>query len=286
MSEFRRIGVVGCGVMGAGFTEVVARAGLDVTVLVRGEKAIDRGMERLLRSLERAVRKGKISGHDRDAAMQRVSFATRAKALHDRQLVVEAVGESLDDKRRVLAELDDVVQDPDAVLASSTSSIPISKLGQGTRDPGRLVGVHFFNPAPVMPLVELVGSLPTRAATLDRVESFLTTTLGKQVVRAKDQPGFIVNALLVPYLLAAVRMLEAGAASAEEIDQGMTLGCGHPMGPLALIDLIGLDTIASIGEAMYAELKEPLYAPPSLLLRMLESGLLGRKSGQGFHLYA
>lgn len=283
MSDIRRVGVVGCGAMGSGFAEVSARSGLEVTVLARDEAAIARTTERLAQSLERGLRKGKLTAADRDAALARVSFTTSVKDLRDRQFVLEAVRESLDDKREVLGELDGVLTDPDAVLASTTSSIPIMKLGQCTRDPGRVIGVHFFNPVPVMPLVELVGSLRTRPALLDRAASFVTETLGKQVVHAQDQPGFVVNSLLVPYLLAAVRMLESGTASAEDIDRGMVLGCGHPMGPLALIDLIGLDVIVSVAEAMYEESKEPLYAPPSLLLRMVEGGFLGRKAGRGFH---
>ncbi|MER0245045.1 3-hydroxybutyryl-CoA dehydrogenase [Streptomyces sp. HSW2009] len=285
MSGIDRVGVVGCGAMGTGFAEVAARAGLEVTVVARSEPAIARTTERLAHSLERALKKGKLTTEERDAALSRVTFTTSLKDLRDRQFVLEAVRESLADKREVLGELDAVLTDPDAVLASTTSSIPIMKLGQCVRDPGRVLGVHFFNPVPVMPLAELVASLRTRPAVLDRTRSLVTHTLGKQVVQAQDQPGFIVNSLLIPYLLAAVRMLESGPASAEEIDRGMVLGCGHPMGPLALVDLIGLDVIVSVAEAMYEELKEPLYAPPSLLLRMVEAGFLGRKSGRGFHAY-
>ncbi|MFJ7995808.1 3-hydroxybutyryl-CoA dehydrogenase [Streptomyces sp. NPDC096310] len=286
MSGFERIGVVGCGLMGSGFAEVCARAGLGVTVVVRGEDAVDRGRGRLVKSLERARRKGRISETERDDALERVSFSTALKDLRDHDFVLESVSERLQDKLEVFAELDEIVEDRDAVLASNTSSIPIMKLGRATRDPGRVAGAHFFNPVPMMPLVELIGSLRTRPETLDRVGDFVTGPLGKEVVRGQDQPGFVVNALLVPYLLSAVRMLESGAATAEAIDRSMILGCGHPMGPLALIDLIGLDTIASIGESMHEELKEPLYSPPPLLLRMIEGGFLGKKSGEGFHSYA
>ncbi|MFE3598860.1 3-hydroxybutyryl-CoA dehydrogenase [Streptomyces sp. NPDC059142] len=286
MSGFERIGVVGCGLMGSGFAEVCARAGLGVTVVVRGEDAVDRGRGRLVNSLERARRRGRIGESERDAALERVSFSTSLKDLRDHDFVLESVSERLQDKLEVFAELDEIVENRDAVLASNTSSIPIMKLGRATRDPGRVAGAHFFNPVPMMPLVELIGSLRTRPETLERVDAFVTGPLGKEVVRGQDQPGFVVNALLVPYLLSAVRMLESGAATAEAIDRGMVLGCGHPMGPLALIDLIGLDTIASIGESLHEELKEPLYAPPPLLLRMIEGGFLGKKSGEGFHPYA
>jgi 3-hydroxybutyryl-CoA dehydrogenase len=283
MTAIDRVGAVGCGQMGAGFAEVCARAGLDVLVVVTGPDSVDRGQRRLRRSLDRAVQKGKLTGADRDAVVDRVAFSTDVKDLRDRQLVLEAVPEDLLVKVDLLAVLDEVLEDPGAVLASTTSAIPIMKLGRATRDPGRVVGLHFFNPVPVMPLVELVSSLRTSAATIDRASSFVVEVLGKQLIRAKDQAGFVVNSLLVPYLLAAVRALEAGGTSAEDIDRGMTLGCGHPMGPLALVDFIGLDTIASVGEAMYEETKEPLYAPPPLLLRMIEGGFVGRKSGRGFY---
>jgi 3-hydroxybutyryl-CoA dehydrogenase len=280
-----RVGVVGCGQMGAGFVEVCARAGLDVLVVATSAESADRGRARLLGSLDRLVRKGKLEAVDRDAVVDLVTFSTDLKDLCDRQLVLEAVPERLEDKLAVLAVLDEVVEDPKAVLASVTSSIPIMKLARATEDPSRVVGMHFFNPVPVMPLVELISSLRTSEATLDRATWFLSEVLGKQVVRAKDQAGFLVNSLLVPYLLAAVRTLEYGGTTAEDIDRGMTLGCGHPMGPLALVDFVGLDTIAAVGEAMYAETKEPLYAPPPLLLRMIEGGFLGRKSGRGFYVH-
>lgn len=199
--------------------------------------------------------------------------------------MLEAVSESLMDKLAIFGQLDRIVDDQDAVLATNTSSIPIMKIGRATDNPSRVVGVHFFNPVPVMPLVELIGSLHTAPDTIDRASDFVTGTLGKQVIRCQDRSGFVVNALLIPYLLAAVRMLESGVASADEIDQGMTLGCGHPMGPLALTDLIGLDTVLAIGAAMYDEMKEPLYAPPPLLLRMVDGGLLGKKGGRGFYCY-
>ncbi|MEO3752522.1 3-hydroxybutyryl-CoA dehydrogenase [Streptomyces sp. B6B3] len=281
-----QVGVVGGGVMGTGFAEVCARAGLDVVVVAADQDGAERGRRRLREALDRPVRKGRITEAERDAALARVAFSTDVKALRNRQFVLEAVRERLADKQEVFAELDRVVEDPDAILASNTSSIPISKLGRATHDPGRVVGVHFFNPVAAMPLVELVGSLRTRPDVLERTRAFVTDQLGKQTVHGRDQPGFMVNTLLVPFLLSAIRLLESGGGTAEEIDKGMVLGCGHPMGPLALVDLIGLDIIASVGEAMYEELKEPLYAPPPLLLRMIEAGHLGRKTGQGFYPYA
>jgi 3-hydroxybutyryl-CoA dehydrogenase len=286
VSDVRRVGVVGCGQMGAGFTEICARQGLDVLVFASSEASVARGRERLMSSLDRLVKKEKIDNAERDAVLSRVSFTIELKDLRDRDFVLEAIGENLADKTAVFATLDAAIEDPTAVLASTTSSIPIMKIAAATYDPGRVVGVHLFNPVQVMPLAEVIGSLRTSEATLARTVSFIGDTLGKKVVRAKDQTGFMVNTLFVPYLMSAVRMLDAGVATAEDIDRGMTGGCGHPMGPLALIDLIGLDTVVAVGEAMYEETKEPLHAPAPLLLRMIEGGFLGRKSGRGFYEYA
>lgn len=282
----KRVGVVGCGQMGAGFAELCARRGLDVLVVASGPESAERGRERVRRSLDRLVRKEKIDASERDDALARISFTAELKDLADRQFVLESIAEDLPRKLELFATLDAVVEDPGAVLASNTSSIPIMRLGRATADPSRVVGAHFFNPVQVMPLVEVIGSLRTSADVLERTTAFLADSLGKQVVRSKDQAGFVVNSLFVPFLLAAVRMVEAGVASAEDVDRGMTAGCGHPMGPLALVDLIGLDTIAAVGTAMYEETKEPLHAPPTLLLRMVEGGLLGRKAGRGFYEYA
>lgn len=281
----KRVGVVGCGLMGSGFADLCARAGLEVNIVVSSSASAARDRARLVSSYERRLRKGKITEAERDAAQALISFSDDPDTLSDCQFVLECVGERLVDKEAVFGTIDRIVKDPQAVLATNTSSIPIMRIGQATSDPSRVVGVHFFNPVPVMSLVELIGSLHTAPETIDRASAFVTGTLGKKVIRGQDRPGFVVNALLIPYLLGAVRMLESGAASAEEIDQGMTLGCGHPMGPLALADMIGLDTIAAIGEAMYEELKEPLYAPPPLLRRMVEGKLVGKKAGQGFFRY-
>jgi 3-hydroxybutyryl-CoA dehydrogenase len=280
-----RVGIVGCGVMGAGLAETCARAGLDVRIVASGSDGLTRGRARLDRSLAGAVRKGKLSEADRDAALDRIAFTAGLGALADRQFVLEAVPENESVKLGVFRALDEILTEPDVIIASNTSSIPIMKLCRVTSRPGRVLGTHFFNPVPVLPLVEVIGSLVTDAWTREVTEAFVTDVLGKQVINAGDRSGFVVNALLVPYLIAAIRMFESGYASAADIDRGMTLGCAHPIGPLALVDLIGLDTIAAVGEALYAEFREPTYAVPPLLARMVEGGLLGKKSGRGFYTY-
>jgi len=282
----RRVGVVGSGLMGSGIAEVCARAGLDVVVREISDDAAQAGRRRITDSLDRATRRGKLAEADRDAALGRLRFTTDLADFADRDLVVEAIAEDEGAKAEIFATLDKTVTRQDAILASNTSSIPIMKLGMATSRPEAVVGVHFFNPVPVLDLVELVPSLLTSEETLARVEGFVNAALGKHVIRSKDRAGFVVNALLVPYLLSAIRMLESGFASAEDIDSGMELGCAHPMGPLRLADLIGLDTLAAIADSMYEEFKEPLHSAPPLLLRMVDAGLLGRKSGRGFHDYS
>ncbi|MDQ0765002.1 3-hydroxybutyryl-CoA dehydrogenase [Streptomyces canus] len=285
-ADIRRVGVIGCGLMGAGIAEVCARAGLDVVVHEVSPGAADIGRGRITASLDRGVRRGKLTGEERDAALARVRVTPDLTELADRDLLVEAATEDEKTKVELFAELDRVVTREDALLASNTSSLPIMKLGMATTRPHQVIGVHFFNPVPVLGLVEIVPSLLTSTHTQHRAEQFVTDVLGKQVIRCQDRAGFVVNALLVPYLLSAIRMLESGFASAEDIDTGMVLGCAHPLGPLSLADLIGLDTLGAIAEAMYADFKEPLHAAPPLLLRMVEAGLLGRKSGRGFHDYS
>lgn len=280
-----RVGVVGAGQMGAGIAEVSARAGVDVLVFEPTEELLAGGRDRLTASLERAVAKGKLSEQDRDATVDRLSYTTSLVDMADRQLVIEAIVEDENVKAKVFAELDSVITDPDAVLASNTSSIPIMKIAAATKNPQRVLGLHFFNPVPVLPLVELVSTLVTTEAAAARVEEFAGSVLGKQVVRCSDRSGFVVNALLVPYLLAAVRMAEAGVATVEDIDKAVVAGLSHPMGPLRLSDLIGLDTLKLIADKMFEEFKEPLYGPPPLLQRMVEAGLLGKKSGRGFYNY-
>ncbi|GHG52500.1 3-hydroxybutyryl-CoA dehydrogenase [Streptomyces griseocarneus] len=281
----RRVGVVGGGQMGSGIAEVCARAGLDTVVCEADATAAHAARERVVRSLDRAVGRGRATPAERDDALARLVFTSGLEDLADRQLVIEAVVEDASVKAEVFTALDKIVEDPEAVLATNTSSIPVMRLGMATSRADRVVGLHFFNPVPVMPLVEVVPSLHTGANALATAEEFATTTLGRGVVRAKDRAGFVVNALLIPYLLSAIRMAESGFAAPEDIDTGMRLGCAHPMGPLALADLIGLDTVMAIAESLYEEFREPLYAPPPLLRRMTDAGLLGRKSGQGFHAY-
>ena len=276
---FSRVGVVGCGLMGSGIAEVCARAGADVVVVEASEDAKVAGAPRIEKSLDRGVRSGKLPEGESEAAFSRLTFASEMEALADRELVVEAVIEDEGAKVDVFATLDRVVTSDEAVLASNTSSIPVMKLAMATQRPTSVIGIHFFNPVPVMQLVELVTSLLTSDETSDRATEFVSGVLGKRVILSQDRAGFIVNALLIPYLLSAVRMMESGFASAEDIDAGMMLGCNHPMGPLALTDLIGLDTTMAVAESLYEEFKEQLYAPPPLLSRMCEAGLLGRTVG-------
>ncbi len=280
-----RIGVVGGGLMGSGIAEVAARSGLDVVVSEASDELADAARARIEKSVRRGVDKGKLSAQDADAALGRLRAVTGIAELADRELVVEAATENEQIKLALFADLDRTVADRSAILASNTSSIPIARLGAATTRPELVVGMHFFNPATVQKLVEVIPSQLTAAATIDRVTELATGTLGKTVVRAKDRAGFVVNALLVPYMLSAIRMVEAGHATAEDVDTGMVLGCAHPMGPLALTDLVGLDTTMAVAESLYAEYAEPTFAPPPLLRRMVESGLLGRKSGRGFYTY-
>jgi 3-hydroxybutyryl-CoA dehydrogenase len=284
LTNITRIGVVGCGLMGSGIAEVCARAGLDVVVREIDNVTLASGRARIGASLDRAVIKGKLGAADRDAALARLRFTIELGDLADRDLVIEAATENPDLKAAVFTELDRVVKRPDAILATNTSSIPIVQVACATTRPAQVIGVHFFNPAPVQKLVELIPSLLTAPQTVARARAF-AGRLGKTAIMAPDRSGFVVNALLVPYLLAAIRMVEAGHATADNIDTGIMLGCAHPMGPLRLADLIGLDTVQAIAESMYGEFKEPLYAAPPLLLRMTAAGRLGRKTGRGFYDY-
>ena len=282
----QRVGVVGAGQMGAGIAEVSARANVDVTVFEATEALITAGRNRIVKSLERGVSVGKITERERDRAVGKLTFTTDLNDLADRQLVIEAVIEDENVKSKIFAELDRVITDPGAVLASNTSSIPIMKIAAATKKPNRVLGLHFFNPVPVLPLVELVSTLVTSEDAAARTEEFASSVLGKQVVRCSDRSGFVVNALLIPYLLSAIRMVEAGFASVEDVDKAVVAGLSHPMGPLRLSDLVGLDTLKLIADKMFEEFKEPHYGPPPLLLRMVEAGLLGKKSGRGFYTYA
>ncbi|MFG2788290.1 3-hydroxybutyryl-CoA dehydrogenase [Streptomyces sp. NPDC048419] len=285
MTDIEHVGVVGCGLMGAGIAEVCARAGVPVTVVERDARAAEAGRLRIARSLDRATAHGRLTAEQHEGATALITVVDEIEALHDHDLVIEAVAEDEALKLDVFARLDAVVTGEHTILATNTSSIPVIRLAAATGRPGHVVGVHFFNPVPVLRLVELVPSLLTSPETAARAEQFVTDTLGKEVVRTRDKAGFVVNALLVPYLLAAIRMVESGSATVEDVDRGMVLGCAHPLGPLALTDLIGLDTTRAIAESLYAEFREPQYSPPPLLSRMVEAGLLGRKSGRGFHAY-
>jgi 3-hydroxybutyryl-CoA dehydrogenase len=285
MSSIERVGVVGCGLMGSGIAEVCARAGLDVLVREVTEGALDAGRKRIQSSLDKALRAGKLPEAERDVLLSRIRFTTDFADFADRQLVVEAVIENEAEKLEVFRGIDKAVEADDAILATNTSSIPVMKLAMATNRPASVLGLHFFNPVPVMHLVELIPSLLTAPETAANAEEFAETILGKRVIRSKDRAGFIVNALLIPYLLSAIRMLESGFATAEDIDSGVVEGLRHPMGPLALTDLIGLDTTIAVSQSLYEEFKEPLYAPPPLLSRMVEAGLLGRKVGRGFYDY-
>jgi 3-hydroxybutyryl-CoA dehydrogenase len=280
-----RVGVVGGGIMGSGIAEVCSRAGLDVVVVEADEAGATRASERVRASLAKAVGRGRLSDADAEAALAALRFATRLEDVADREIVIEAVVEDRETKLGIFARLAAIVTDPDVILTSNTSSIPIVELAAaaGPRS-SRVLGLHFFNPVPVMALVEIIPSLLTDPDVVARVSAF-SRALGKDPIEAPDRAGFTINALLIPYLLAAIRMLEQGLATAEDIDKGMEKGCAHPMGPLALSDLIGLDTVLGISETLYTEHREQLFAPPPLLQRMVSAGLLGRKSGRGLYSY-
>ena len=279
------VGVVGGGLMGSGIAEVNARAGLDVVVVESSEDAATAALARLEKSLQRAAAKGKLGADSVEEVLGRIRVVTDLGALADREVVVEAIVEDEDAKVALFKQLDAVVEAPDAILASNTSSIPIMKLGVVTSRPTQVIGVHFFNPVPVLQLVELVPSLLTSPETTERSRAWVQDGLGKQAIDCQDRAGFVVNALLIPFILSAIRMFESGFASAEDIDRGLVLGAAHPQGPLALADLIGLDTTKAVAESLYEEFKEPLYAAPPLLARMVDAGLLGRKTGRGFYTY-
>lgn len=280
-----RIGIIGGGQMGAGIAEVCAKAGVDVIVHEVDAEAAEAARQRIVRSLDKAVERGKLDAVGRDAAVARMTVASDLEAMSDRDLVIEAVVENEDLKQRIFGELDGIVTSELAIFASNTSSIPITRIAMATSRPEAVVGMHFFNPAPVMPLVEIVRSVVTGDDTVERAAAFATEQLGKTVVHAGDRAGFIVNMLLVPYIIDAIRMYESGFATKEDIDAGMVNGAAHPMGPLALSDLIGADTMLFVAESLYEEFREPRYAPPPLLKRMVEAGQLGRKTGQGFYTY-
>jgi 3-hydroxybutyryl-CoA dehydrogenase len=281
VAEIEKVGIVGGGFMGSGIAESVARAGLGVRVQEPDPAPLERSRERLDASLARAAKSGKVDNPDE--VLARIEWTTELDQLGDRDLVIEAVVEDPRVKGRVFQSLDGLLA-PTAVIASNTSSIPIAQLASWTERRDRVLGMHFFSPAQVMKLIELVVGIETSEETFERAGAF-AERIGKTAIRTKDRSGFIVNMLLVPYLMAGVRMYEEGFASAEDIDQGMKLGCGHPMGPLELADFIGLDVLYAVCDSLYEEFKRPEYAPPPLLKRMVVSGHHGRKSGRGFYDY-
>lgn len=278
-----RAGVIGCGLMGSGIAEVLARAGLSVVVRDISDEAVAAGRKRIEKSFAKGVERGKMTEQEHDEALGRLTFTTELSAMADRQLVIEAASENEDIKKKIFAELDAIVTDEQAILASNTSSMPIIRFAQATSRPERVLGLHFFNPAPVQPLVEIISSVVTAPEVADQIETFSTQVLGKTPIRSDDRPGFIVNALLIPFLFSAIRMLESGHASKEDIDTGMVNGCAHPMGPIKLADMVGLDTCLFVGQSIYDETGDPAAKPPVLLSRMVDGGLLGAKTGKGFY---
>ncbi len=284
MSEIKTVGVVGLGLMGSGIAQTVASAGFTTIVTEASAELLDRGVERIRSALDRQVQRGRLDNEAFAATMGRVHGTLRWEDFAACDLVIEAVIENEAEKRRVFTALDQVCP-PGTILASNTSSIPIMSMAAATKRPDRVLGMHFFNPVPVMKLVEIVKALTTSADTVATATAF-ARALGKEPIQAPDRPGFIVNMLLVPYLLAAVRMLESGYASKEDIDRGMVLGANHPMGPLTLLDFVGLDTTLYIADIFFNEYKDPVYAAPVLLRQMVRAGYLGRKSGRGFYDYS
>ena len=279
----RTVGVLGCGLMGSGIAQVSAASGYKTIVREVDEAALDKGIHRIRKFLEDGVAKGKLTAAARDTTLGNLSGTTTFEALTECDLVVEAIVENLEEKRRTYAELEEAVKDH-AIVVSNTSSLCITELAATTRRPDRFGGLHFFNPVPIMKLVEVIRALTTSDATYQAVFAF-ATSLGKEPITAPDRPGFIVNRLLVPYLLDAIRAYENGLGTLEDIDKGMKLGCGYPMGPFTLLDFVGLDTTYYIANIMFDEFREPAYAPPPLLKRMVLAGRLGRKSGHGFYRY-
>ena len=279
--KIEKVGVVGCGLMGSGIAEVVAKAEFAVVVCEMNEQFAEAGRNRIDKSLSRAVDKGKLESADRDVVLGRLSFSTDLAALANCDLVIEAIVEDIEAKNELFSTLDGLCG-PEAIFASNTSSLTITDMAAATSRPGRVVGLHFFNPVPGMKLVEVVRTIATRDDVFDAAFSF-ARNLGKQPIAAKDNSGFVVNLLLVPYMLDAIRHLDRGVASVEDIDRAMTLGLGYPMGPFTLSDFVGIDTLCRISEIMFDEYREERYAPPPLLKRMVSMGRYGRKSGQGFY---
>lgn len=277
----QKVGVLGCGLMGAGIAEIAAKAGLTTVVREVNQGFLDKGLGRIRASLDKAVEKGKLDAGARDAALANLSGTTEFSDLADCDLVIEAIVENVEEKKRTFAALDEIVK-PEAIFASNTSSLTITQLAMSTKRPDRFVGLHFFNPVPVMKLVEVVRTILTSDEAYESAFDF-ARKVGKEPIAARDNSGFIVNRLLVPYLLDAIRALEEGVGSVEDIDKGMQLGCGYPMGPFTLLDFVGLDTTLYIADIMFEEYREKRFAPPPLLKQMVLAGRLGKKSGRGFY---
>jgi len=284
MAEIKRVGVLGCGLMGSGIAQVAATAGYDTIVRDVSKEFLDRGRAGIEKSLAKFVEKGKLPAADRDAALQRLTFTTAVADLQPVDIVIEAITEDLALKNALFKELDTLCG-AGTVFASNTSSLTIAEMAAATKRADRFVGLHFFNPVPLMALVEVVRTVTTSEQTFKRAFAF-AASLGKEPVAAKDNSGFIVNLLLVPYLLDAIRAVERGVGSVPDIDKAMVLGCGYPMGPLTLLDFVGLDTTHHIAEIMFKEYREARYAPPPLLKRMVLAGMYGKKSGKGFYDYS
>ena len=271
--------------MGGGIAEVCAKAGVDVLIVEITEELVERSRTGITKSLDKAVDRGKLDTEGKADALDRLFFSTDLGGFADRELVIEAVVEDIGVKTDLFGRIDSIVESSSAILATNTSSIPVTQIAMATARPQAVVGMHFFNPATVMPLVEIVSTVLTDADYADRAAEFTSESLGKTVVRAKDRAGFIVNKLLCPYIFEAIRMYEEGFASREDIDAAMVGGAGYPMGPLALSDLIGNDTMLAVSDSFMAEYQDPKYAAPPLLRRMVEAGHLGRKTNQGFYPY-
>jgi len=284
MVEIRKVAVLGCGLMGSGIAEVAARAGYETWVREVTDELAEKGKDSIARSLGRAVERGRLGAEERDAALARIHTTTELDALSDADIVIEAVTEDLAIKNELFRALDELCP-PETIFASNTSSLTIADMAAATRRPDRMVGLHFFNPVPVMKLVEVVRTIATDEAVFRRAFDF-ARSLGKEPIVAKDTSGFIVNRLLVPYMLDAIRALEQGLGSIEDIDKGMVLGTGYPMGPFTLSDFVGVDTLYRIAEIMFDEYREPRFASPPLLRRMVSMGYYGRKSGRGFYDYS
>ena len=284
MAEIRNVAVLGCGLMGSGIAEISAKAGFDTVVREVNDDLVEKGRGRIAKSLDRAVEKGKLPADERDAILGRLSFTTRLADLADVDLVIEAVTEDLELKNSMFRELDDACG-ADTVFASNTSSLTVADMAAATKRPDRMLGLHFFNPVPVMKLVEVVRTIATGDDAYRRASDFVRA-IGKEPVEAKDTSGFIVNRLLVPYMLDCIRGFEAGLGTIEDIDKSMVLGLGYPMGPFTLSDFVGLDTLYRIAEIMFEEFRETRFAPPPLLKRMVTMGYYGRKSGRGFYDYS